>query len=219
MKKKIALLVLSFVILTPYPVSADFGYPAVMQIATHNFRMTGMDYNQTEHILRLEMESFEDSWYNIGLAALEVKFNISHPPEIEYLSVTLDNETLDKPIDMLKNYTLVDGTFNSSSGEIVECKYILIYFYLFTNKTIINEHPMPGFIGPEWNHTDDITVPTKPFQMSSNSKSSQKNSINAVIPTRGYEPENENTVIVVAVLILSVVAVIVVLYHIWKQRR
>jgi hypothetical protein len=114
----------------------------------------------------------------------------------------------------LKNFTIVDGTYNSGNEthtEIVECKYFVMYFYLFSNKTIKNEHPMPGMIGAEWNHTDDITAPPKPAMLSSNDDSyilASNGGVDITIYVDGYDDTSGMIPVLVLLGVVSVVFVV-----------
>jgi len=179
----------------PMNVNADWGYPAIMHVAPHNFAIHGLDYNTTAKIITLDAGVFNSSWYNIGLGAVEAKFNLSHLPQLEYLSLTWENETITEPIDMLKNYTYIDGTFNMGNEthtDIVDCKYLLIYFYLFPDHTITNEQPMPNFIGAEWDYTDNITAPP-PMTLASDFVPASDGNIKIVIPVDGFVPLTTTT--------------------------
>lgn len=220
MKQKLILLMFVMMLASPTFVVADWGYPAVKQVSTHNFRMYGLDYNETAKILRMEAGAYNDSWYNIGLAALEIKFNIDYPPQHTKLDITWMNETITDPIDMLKNYTYVDATFNQGNAtypDIIDCKYLLIYFYHFPNHSIVNEQPMPNFIGAEWDYTDNITAPPRPAHLAQDFTLAETSNVQLNIPLEGYIPTETTTAavsptwhIVLGISVIAVAAVIVV---------
>lgn len=196
MKQKLFLLLLVMMLATPtFAISGSWGYPAIKLTAPHNFKM-GMDYNESARILVVEVTPYNDSWYNIGLAALEVKFNASYPPLVNQIQIIWTNETIENPIDMLKNYTYIDGTYNYGNEThqvIQDIKYLLLYFYLFSNKSIVNECPMPNFIGAEWNYTDDITAPPQPAHLAQEYTLAETGSVQLIIPVEGYIPTETET--------------------------
>lgn len=196
MKQRLMLLMFVMMLVSPTFVVADWGYPAIKRVATHNFRMHGLDYNESARILRAEASPYDDSWYNIGLAALEIQFNIDYPPQLIHLQITWMNETVEDPIDMLKNYTYIDGTYNYGNAtypDIIDCKYLLIYFYHFPNHSIVNECPMPNFIGAEWNYTDNITAPPQPACLAQDYTVAETGNVQLVIPVEGYIPPETTT--------------------------
>lgn len=215
MKQRLMILMLAMMLASPTFVVADWGYPAVKQLATHNFKMYGFDYNETAKVLRMEAGVYNDSWYNIGLGALEVKFNIDYQPQLEYLNIIWMNETITDPIDMLKNYTYTDGTYNMGNmthPDIIDIKYFLLYFYHFSNKSIVNECPMPNFIGAEWNYTDEITAPPQPAHLAQDFTLAETGHVQLIIPLEGYIPPEPITTVATWHIVfgLSVVAVIIV---------
>lgn len=226
MKQRLMFLMLVMMLSFPTFVAADWGYPAIKRVATHNFSMHGLDYNETARILRLEASPYSTSWYNIGLAAIEIQFNIDYPPLIDQLQITWVNETMENPIDMLKNYTYTDGTYNYGTEihpDIINCKYFLLYFYLFPNKTIVDECPMPNFIGASWNYTDNITAPPQPACLAQGFTLAETGNVQLTIPIEGYVPTESSVTtltttntdeptwhLVLGISIVAVAAIIVV---------
>ena len=149
----------------PAPVEAGrIGMPEVFGFQLHNFGTNHLDYDQSTHRLEVGILINPRSWYNIGLGMLEVKFNKTHPPIINELVVIYDNETLEDPLDMLKNYTYSDGTYDADSNGIFQCKYLMVWFYLYPNHTVINEAPMINIWGAEYDYVHPITTePPRPM--------------------------------------------------------
>lgn len=179
------------VLMTPSPAASGgtWGNPECFITRGHNVAYS-LDYNGTARLLRAWFAPSPTSYYNIGLGALEMKFNMSHLPLIQYLQVVFINETIENPINMLKDYVYTDGTFNRGNKthpDIVTCKYLLVYFYLSSDRSIINPWPMPDLVGAEWNYTSNITAPPRPTTaLMQKSVLASTSSIQAVVPIIGY---------------------------------
>lgn len=181
-QKTITALMLAVLLLAAVvPVQAqesDISGADIIQFGNYNCYFTAMKYisaNQTLYFVAKQDSNVNES---IGLGLLIIKFHLTKELIFKDVTATVNGQPAK---DMLKNYTYQDGEFlrceyllnGSYIEEIVPCKYLKVYFYLYEDHHIINEKPIPYNLKPEAdNSTSSSLSVSEPREVNARSSES-----------------------------------------------
>lgn len=122
----------------------------IYHIAFYNIIIRGINYDSVEHHLSICLLRRDNSW-NDGLGLIIFKFNYTQIPQIDNVYLIINNKTTE-PIDMMKNYTIVQGEYLYPYSRIIYiCWFVEIFFYTYADHHIENESRFWTAFNAGWN--------------------------------------------------------------------